>query len=257
MNVRVNDAWGLRDVLGSSLLLGARYTASMSKPREAAFRLLPPGDAAVCGVPRPTRPSETKLGRYELRPATAVRTCMPAVPQPERLLAMMRQHRFGIEYPADQHRSDLERELSDPENIFRWLSAVNARFDSGQLGASLQGPGLDLRELWIVPRVHLIRGWGIETLLTRSASRWADTYAVVGYEQGIVRTDAQADEEEGASVSGFVSEAGVKFRLTASGRARWALLGYRFGGVRLGIRANGFTRLRHPRLVVEVGAGAF
>jgi hypothetical protein len=56
---------------------------------------------------------------------------------------------------------------------------------------------------------------------------------------------------------GFASEVGVKFRFAVSGKARWALLGYHFGGVRLGIKANGFTRLRHSRLVVEIGAGVF
>ena len=77
MNTRVNDAWGLRDVLGSSVLLGARYTASMSKPRMDAFRLLPPSEGALCGQRRTSRSDDTQgLGRYELRAASSV----PLVP---------------------------------------------------------------------------------------------------------------------------------------------------------------------------------
>lgn len=255
VNVRVNDAWGLRDVLGSAVLLGARYAASMSKPRADAFRLLPPEGAPGCGTRRAVRAGGEHLGRYELRPATAVPVCAPPGPEPDRLRAMMRYHRFGAEWPADQHTSDLARVLSDPENLFRWVSAINARLDSQRVGVSVQGPGFDAREVWIVPRLHVNRGWGIDALLTPSASRWADWYVAMGYERGL--TAGRGGAVAGRGVNGFASEIGVKLRATATGRARWALLGYRFGGVRLGVRANGFTRLREPRVIVEVGAGAF
>jgi hypothetical protein len=73
VNLRVNDAWGLRDVFGSAVLLGARYTASMSKPRTSRFRLLPPEDIAACGQRRPgDRADDAALGRYELRSASLV-----------------------------------------------------------------------------------------------------------------------------------------------------------------------------------------
>lgn len=77
-----------------------------------------------------------------------------------------------------------------------------------------------------------------------------------GYERGVIRRvrEPGAEPEE---VNGFASEAGLKFRVTLSGRARWAVLGYRFAGVRLGIRTSGFSPIQHPRFVVEFGAGAF
>lgn len=120
----------------------------------------------------------------------------------------------------------------------------------------MQGPGLDLREVWAVPRVIFSDGWSVEALITPSASRWFDWYVAGGYEQGIIRR-SPASGEEPQGVNGFASEAGLKFRLTVSGRARWAVLGYRFAGVRLGIRSSGFSRVQHPRFIVEVGAGAF
>jgi hypothetical protein len=92
--------------------------------------------------------------------------------------------------------------------------------------------------------------------VTPSASRWAEWYVAAGYERGLTpaRPDGGGDM---VRTNGFASEAGMKLRVTISGRARWALLGYRFAGVRLGVRANGFTRLQQPRLIVEIGAGAF
>ena len=260
VNSRVNDAWGLRDVLGSSVLMGSGFSATMAKPREDAYQLLPPDEAPVCGRQRsvPIAASTENLGRYELRPATAVPVCSPPGPEPQLLLAMMRFHRFGSEWPAAQHESDLARVLSDPENFFRVISAINFRLDSNTPALSLQGPGLDLTEVWLVPRGHVNeRGWGIEALITPSASRWADWYVAMGYERGLTTETLSEEPRQEADVTGFASEIGFKFRFALSGTARWAVLGYNFGGVRLGIRATGFTRLRHPRLVVEIGAGVF
>ena len=258
VNTRVNDAWGLRDVLGSSVLLGARYTASMSKPRIDAFRLLPPADRALCGQRRARRGDDAEgLGRYVLRAASSVPVGIPPGPEGARLHGMMRGHRFGAAWPPEQHESDLARELSNPENAFKWVSAVNARVDSRRIGVSVQGPGLDLREVWLVPRVLVNRGWGVEALLTPSASRWADWYVAGGYERGLTRPESMNAGDDTESRNGFAGEIGLKLRVTVSGRARWALLGYRFAGVRLGVRANGFSRLRQSRLVAEVGAGAF
>ena len=260
VNSRVNDAWGLRDVLGSAVLMGAGFSATMAKPREDPFRLLPPDDAPVCGRQRsvPVAAPAENLGRYELRPASRVPVCNPPGPAPDLLLAMMRFHRFGSEWPAGQHRSDLSRVLSHPQNFFRVISAVNLRLDSERLALSVQGPGLDLTEVWLVPRGHINdRGWALEALITPSASRWADWYVAMGYEDGLVTEILVEEPRQEIKVDGFVSEVGIKFRVAVSGKARWALLGYNFGGVRLGIRANGFTRLKHPRLIVEVGAGVF
>ncbi len=122
----------------------------------------------------------------------------------------------------------------------------------------MQGPGLDLTEVWLVPRGHINdRGWALEALITPSASRWADWYIAMGYEDGLVTEILIEEPRQETVADGFASEVGIKFRVAVSGKARWALLGYNFGGVRLGIRANGFTRLKHPRLIVEVGAGVF
>ncbi len=258
-NSRVNDAWGLRDVLGSSVLMGSRFSASMAKPREDAYQLMPPEDFPVCGRQRsvPLAASSENLGRYELRPATLVAICRPEGPEPDLLLAMMRSHRFGAAWPAAQHESELARVLSDPNNFFNVISAVNLRLDSDQLAASIQGPGLEVPEVWLVPRFLVNEhGWGADMLVTPSASRWVDWYVAMGYESGLVRTHG-GDDTPREPINSFATEFGLKFRVAVSGKARWALFGYNFGGVRLGIRSNGFSRLQQPRVIVEIGAGVF
>ena len=260
VNLRVHDAWGLRDVVGSSVLLGSAYSASMSKPRQPQMRLFPPESRLqMCSVRnrRTEYNPATALGRYELRPALAVPACSPPGPEPERLLSMMRTYDFGPASPARQYDSDLEKELLNPENVTRWVSAVNARLQSNRVGVIVQGPGFDMREFWLVPRAYVDRGtWFIDALVTPSASRWADWYVAGGFER-LRRPLAQTEDTNRQVIRGFAAEIGMKFRVTVPGRYRWALLGYRFGGVRVGIRANGFTRVEQPRLVIELGAGAF
>jgi hypothetical protein len=255
-NVRINDAWGLRDIMGSSVLQGSRYTASMSKPRDEAFRLLPPRDVELCGRRPPARLATAGLGRYALRPAVDVPASLAAVPDAKRLDAMMRFHHFGPDAPARQYPSSEVQALSDPENVYRVISGFNLRWDTDRIGGSLQGPGFDLREVWVVPRLLLMDGWAAEAIITPSASRWVDWYAAVGYERGIVRIPT-GDGREPQLFNGFASEAGLKFRVALPGKARWAALGYRFSGIRIGIRSSGFGRIQEPRFVIEIGAGAF
>lgn len=259
VNVRVNDAWGVRDVLGSSVLLGSGYRASMSKPREPQFRLFPPQSPLQRCTAQDPRDSQTNpsMGRYELRSAMDVPKCSYSGAEPDRLQAMMRSHRFGEGAKTGQYGSNLERELSDPRNRARWISAINARLQSKNVGILIQGPGYNAREVWAVPRVFYSRNsWFVDALVTPSASRWADWYAAAGFER-VRRNPAEAPGRENQFIRGFGSEIGMKFRVAVPGKLRWALLGYRFGGLRIGVRTNGISRLQEPRLVIELGAGVF
>lgn len=261
VTTQVNDAWGLRDVLGSSVMMGSRFSASMAKPRDDEYVLLPPGDAVICGRQRSIpigRENVPNLGRYELRSAYEVPVCEPPGPEPERLRAMMRSHRFGSEWPVQQHESELGRVLADPENFFRAISAVNLRFDGNQLAASVQGPGLEVTPIWLVPRVLAnSQGWAAEVLVTQSAARWFDPYMSMGYERGLIRLDPTDEYPNGEPNKGFATELGFKFRMPVDGWKRWLLLGYQFAGVRMGVRFNGFAEIRQPRAIIELGAGVF
>lgn len=169
---------------------------------------------------------------------------------------MMQFHHFGPEWPTVEYTSSQGQSLSDPENVYRIVSGFNLRWDKDRVGGSVQGPGFDLREVWLVPRAHLMDGWAVDALITPSASRWVDWYVAGGYERGLVRIQ-ERNGNPSEVLNGFASEAGLKFRVSLPGRARWAALGYRFSGVRIGIRTSGFARIREPRFVIEIGAGAF
>jgi hypothetical protein len=166
----------------------------------------------------------------------------------------MRTHQFGEAPTTHPYDSDLEKEIS---NFTRWVSAINARVQSKQVGIIIQSPGYAAREFWTVPRVFVSRVIRfVDALITPSASRWADWYAAMGFEQ-VRRNTADIGQYGNQFLRGFRSEIGMKFRIAAPGKHRWRLLGYRFGGLRIGVRANGISSLQQPRLISERGAGAF
>lgn len=249
VNVRVHDAWGVRDVMGSGVMMGTDYVSSMTKPRSPAFRLNPPPSADACFGARTgsaLTSAVSGLGTYELRSTSQVEACTVDDPA-GRLREMMEYHRFG-EAP-EQRETEVGLALTSPESVTRLISGVNVRLESSQVGLAVQGPGIELPQLWLVPRVTVVgRNVSVEALITQTASRWASWYMSGGY---------ASDRREAERNGGFVGELGWKFRLTAQGKLRWAMFGYSFAGVRIGIRASGFSSLVNPRAIVEIGAGAF
>lgn len=104
-----NDAWGVRDVLGSGFLIAGEFRSSMAKIRQPGFRAFPPDVPRACvdgeSIPSLAGSSEG-LGRYELRPATSVPACRTVAVEPARLVRMMQAHRFG---PGFRRRAVPER----------------------------------------------------------------------------------------------------------------------------------------------------
>jgi len=267
VNRHVNDAWGVRDVLGSGFLLGSSYSPSQSKPRVQALRVLPPGFRPGQGTACSTlglvsyEAGTPYYSRYELRAARDVPVCsdMGTPADAKRLTDMMRFHGFGPDVKIAQFGNAVVAELSRQETPFRLLSGVALRGDVGELGVSLQGPGLDLGEFWVVPRVTLVEGLTADVIFTPSASRWADWYVAVGYEHLLPRSKTVDGEKvvTRETFDGFGVEAGYKFRFAVKGTARWLVLGYNFAGVRLGVRTNGYSSLKNFRFIAEIGTGVF
>jgi hypothetical protein len=54
-----------------------------------------------------------------------------------------------------------------------------------------------------------------------------------------------------------VFETGFKFRAELPRKMRPFVLGYHFGGMRLGLQATGFPTVERWRLIWEIGAGAW
>jgi hypothetical protein len=279
VNARVRDAWGIRDVIATGRLLSVLAQTEWAKPRRPQSHLLPPIATVPICVAEDLRAfdlfaPEPSLGRYELRRAESVPPC-PSAPDASILRGLRRQQRFGAEHPATQYRLPIARELKTADAPTRFVAGVAMRWDEGAPGVSVMMRGFDLGQVWAVPRIGYARRASkisAELLVTRSASRAIDPYVSVGYERANTVFDLEHwtippkwDSRQPVSLppvkyaarDGLVTEAGLKFRLRVPGRTRWAMLGYQFGGVRLGMRVNGVEPLANPRFVVEIGPGAW
>ncbi|ABS24450.1 hypothetical protein [Anaeromyxobacter sp. Fw109-5] len=246
VNRRINDAWGVRDVIGSGFLLSSGYAASMTKPRTPIERVLPPEPGPPCATGRRSsvRDPDAALGRYVLRPAREVPICLQA-PEPRALEASMRRNHFGLDHEAPQRWFELGDALEQPINGTESLvPSIALRWDGG-LGFAALFRGLDLRELYLVPRLSFVGvADALELLVTNSAARFASGYASAG----VAREESEWR---------FVSEAGLKLRVTAKGWQRVLSLGYQFAGLRVGVRSSGFDPLEDLRFVAELGAGVW
>jgi hypothetical protein len=169
---------------------------------------------------------------------------------------MMRGHRLGADFRADQYEVEFLHELAEPLSGPRGLIPdLSVRWDRG-IGVSLMLRGLDLREAYLVPRFNWVgREVSAEVLFTRTAAQFSSWYL----SSGVAREYTPDGRDEGASGADwkFVAEVGVKFRARLTGRRRIFSLGYDFAGLRLGVRSSGFDTLQPIRLIVEVGAGVW
>jgi hypothetical protein len=253
VNRRVKDAWGVRDVLGSGALISPRYETSMTKPRRPLYRVVPESPLPSCldEDHRSIEEGDAVLARYQLRPARHVPICSGIV-APRRLEGSMRLNAFGLDRaPTQQRFAALESALlQPPSGPGALVPSVAFRWDQ-RPGVALLFHGLDLRELYVVPRFTLVTGprASFEALITQTAAQFASGYFSTGAAHG--------QPSDAAPGWHAVLETGVKFRVTLSGWQRIFSLGYSFAGVRLGIRSDGFNHLTNLRLVFELGAGAF
>jgi hypothetical protein len=248
VNRRLNDAWGVRDDLGSGVFSNARYSAAMTKTRRPETRIFPPGTHG---------PHERT---YELRRDNSVdaaklakcgeRKCTGSF----NLAGKLRAERFGQGpmrasddergFPARQSRYHLAemwgRYRGDSFTDHIPLSYRNDRGSGVTVGFALQSP---LVVGWLVPKVNFFDSerWGLDVLYTPSASRAFDWYAGFGFERE--RVEAESGDELGTH---FASELGIRFRVRKG----------IFWGGRLGVRARG-RDLSEPRLVFEAGVGSF
>jgi len=269
VNVRINDAWGVRDIIRSGGLFSGGYQAWMTKVRHPRDRVLPPLPE---GSPLQGRLTERQLEfgtenvTYELR--------------------KLPQTRVAIEYDLEQGGdSHLEGFLSDKE-VPNWPSleevksrddAVNwidagalkrslsiAYYSDGDGGISWVFPFWIVKNLdvsmsggYLLHRMYLkdedFRDFGWMALYTNSASRWIDPYFAAGVEwhtQPVDGVDIRRTD--------FVLETGIKFRAQI-GRSPLRFLSVLtdFWGFRFGVKNYGFQNIDHLTYVFEIGAGSF
>jgi hypothetical protein len=266
VNEASKEAWGVRDVFGAGFLGGSAYNSSMTKSRRRETRTLPPDDEPAECIPRERtsyRAGQPALGRYELRPGASLTPCPRlGAPSDSAFLHkdMMIHHGFGAESHPLQYGSELTKRFARLDDPYSLIPSVALRYDQQEIGFSFMVRGVDLGEGWLVPRVNLCNGISTELLFTPTASSWSSAYGSMGWEW----EKAETEDVDGVQVEteprrdDFVAEFGIKFRVGLPDNSlRWLALGYRYGGLRFGIRFNGFDHMKNARAVAEIGAGAF
>ena len=269
VNVRINDAWCVRDIIRSGGLMSGGYQAWMTKVRHPEDRVLPPlPDDSPLVAQQAKRHYEYTRGNavYDLRPLPLVST--------------------AAAYDAEQGGgSHLQNFLVDKEvpngpevnNIttmteaFGWVDAGAlkrsfsvAAYTDGRWGVSWSFPFFVGKNLqipmsggYILHRMyakgHKFRDFGWTAMYANSASRWADTYMAAGVEWRDVGFDGAVDIEPD-----FVLDMGFKFRGQV-GKSPLSFLTVlnEFWGVRLGIKNYGMSDIDELTYIMEIGAGSF
>jgi hypothetical protein len=269
VNVRINDAWGVRDIIRSGGLFSGGYQAWMTKVRHPQDRVLPPlpeDSPLLEGLG--ARQAEYTKGNaiYELRP-------LPPTSD-------------AIKYDEEQGpHSHLEGFLSDKEvpngpeqgdftsldQAFSWIEAGAlkrslsiALYADGDLGFSWAFPFFVVKNLYIpmsggyiMQRMYLkddnLRDFGWMAMYTPSASRWIDTYFAAGAEWHKETVNGQT-----SSRTDFVLETGLKFRAQIGhSPIKFLSVLTDFWGFRAGVKNYGFFDIDRLTYVIELGAGSF
>ncbi len=260
VNVNVNDAWGVRDVLGSGSLLGSSFQAAMAKPRSPRYRDAPPDFAGRCPS-LPVSVDELPIERrYTLRSGAAIEAC--DAPHAERLSQMMQRNGMGKDQSPKQYEANSFEDLTDPfRKHTSIIPGISYRYDGlTYSGWSVLLRGANLGIVWVVPKFNVqSKSISGEVLFTPSASRWADWYLTLGPEflREVTREENGEDVVVRDSEWEPALELGAKFRFRTVGKLRYLFLGYGFGGIRMGLRTNGLDTIEDSRFVFEFGAGVW
>ncbi len=263
VNRHPNDAWGVRDVIGSGLLFSGGFQSWYAKVRSEEHRVFPP-------LPEdsPLRKGHMKEGRYaadnaqySLRPFPSAEKAQPDL----------------VHFIADKGDPNwpLVEEATDFKKFARWVEAdsftrslaIAYRYD-GKSGFSFSFPLLIVKNVedplaggFILHRIYFkdisLRDFGWMLHYTRSASRWADGYFSAGVEWD--RFDSPEGNEASRKMERhFVFETGVKFRFGLErGPLKFLTKLTDFWGIRFGIKNIGAFDIDRLAYVVEVGAGTW
>jgi hypothetical protein len=261
---RVNDAWGVRDTLGTGTFFTGNYQSWMTKVRSDDTRVFPP-------LPEdsPLREPHTRDGVYAPDNATYVLRPYPRPDRAEPALKPYIADKGDPNWPEvapDTDSERLERWLRDESFAKSW--ALSFRAD-GDIGLSLAFPLLVFKNVqdplsggWLVNRMYLkdtgLRDFGWLLHYTTSASRWVDGYLAAGWERDVADV---VDMPEGATRvrNLFVTETGFKLRVNIHHTPLKFLtkLGTDFWGLRVGIRTVDIWDFDQIGYVIEFGAGSW
>ncbi|PID78537.1 hypothetical protein CSB20_14690, partial [bacterium DOLZORAL124_64_63] len=269
VNRRINDAWGVRDIMRGGGLYKGSFQAWMTKQRIPEHRVFPP-----LPVDSYLRAAFSRDGVYA--PDNAIYELRP-FPRPEAVDTVAEPTLLHfIDDKGDENWPKI-LETADLRAFTRWIDGKNFTHSlsiayrvegqnsgesSGTEGLSFIFPLLVIKNVsdpitggWLVNRIYIKDdefqdvSWNL--LYTPSASRWMDGYFAFGWEwdkdqYGDVHTDV-------------MTETGVKFRLNLNHTPLRFLshLGTDFWGLRFGIKNEGVLNWNGIGYVFEVGAGVW
>jgi hypothetical protein len=271
---KVNDAWGLRDIISTGRLFSGGFQAWMAKRRIPQTLILPPNykNSKSFNLIQDRFPEYDFTAFYKLRP-------FPSMPEnlkeTDRLLYHKIVEKRYEEWPKIKtsvpknkkfERLSKEKKLSNKVGFsYRW--------DEGQ-GLSMSFPLLFVKHVeapmtggWFYNKFYLgststnttfngiDRVFGHQIQHTTSASRWIDTYVGLGWEL----FDLDPAEGQYQHKVYMASELGLKIRLniTKTPLKFLRFLGTDYWGLRIGWKNLGFNPFVSNGFVVEFGAGAF
>jgi hypothetical protein len=276
VNVRINDAWGVRDIIRSGGLFSGGYEAWMTKVRKPEHRVFPPLPADSPLLPeglerQPGYEGETAV--YELRPLPPAsdvqawdREQASVDPAAVPLYPFVKDKEVPDWPEVDEiHSLTQAEEWVESGALKRSLSI--ALYSDGDLGVSWVFPFFIVKNLhvsmsggYVLHRMYLTGGerdgFGWQLLYTNSASRWFDPYFSAGaeWQQEYVREDGTISDDR----ADFVLETGFKFRAQlGSSPLKFLTFLTDFWGFRAGIKNYGFFDIDRLTYVLEVGAGSF
>ena len=277
VNVRVNDAWGVKDIIRSGGLFTGGYEAWMTKVRQPEHRVFPPlpDDSPLLPEGLERQPDYDRGNAvYELR----------VLPNGEEVRAWDESQKsepdFHALYPfvKDKEVPDWPEveELSGSKGVDQVTNWLEDGATKRSLSIALYGDGSGVGFSWVFPlfivknleipmsggyllhRMYLkgpdLGDFGWMLLYANSASRWVDTYFSAGVEWYSETDDAGIVDNR----SDFVLETGLKFRAqVGSSPLKFLSFFTDFWGFRAGIKNYGFADIDRLTYVLEVGAGSF
>ncbi len=262
VNIRKNDAWGLKDVIRSGELFSADFKGWMAKTRRPEYRVFPPlpEDSPL----RKKHMIDSIYARdnaiYQLRP-------MPSYEKAKTKLLKHDMESYYFKYSPEIS------EESSANNFLDWFIAedfinslgVSYRIDE-ERGISISFPLLIVKNVeaplvggWLVNRIYFegneLNNLGYNILYTPSASRFLDPYFSLGLE---VDNYFKGSDSNAVTSTDFAFETGIKLRGNVT-YSPLKFLGFisPFWGVRLGIKNKGFMAIDHLNYVIEIGAGVW
>lgn len=255
---RVNDAWGVRDVMRSGALFTGGYQAWLSKvrnPRDRVFPPLPPDSPLIEEYTREGEYMPTH-NKYEVRPFPTVAEALASGDESLRRFV----DKGEENWPEVVEDTGLDQVADFVEGReFVKSVTVAARFDN-EIGISVVFPLFVVKHFndpvsggWIVNRMYFkdknFRDFSWQLMYTPSASRWIDEYFSAGIE---------IDDDGTSSETYFASEAGLKFRFNIA-HTPFGFLAKStdFWGLRAGIRYRSYKSFNDFGYAIEVGAGSF